>query len=307
MFVVISTLCVLSLFSGGVSAVVDCSASLDNLDPSNAQDYCSYDPSSLTSGSACILPIQLASPAQGCVGFGYAHCEQTRIENGGGKKDIEKLLKAKPVPIVLGPDVFDLPGANNASYFLQDHHHFAKAVSEATLPGGESQRHIYACVQDVLTGLDPGMFFQVLNRTSRIWLFARGQPLLPDQLPRNVQEMEDDPYFTLTRWARDSHAYIKCGEHHTKHLEQCQGNATTPFFIEAGWANRIRPQFNWEDIYTMPLDAQIQEMTQAIHDVNQFCLDKRFAHAPGYNQNPTTQPVIDVKISTSTYCQSDPF
>ncbi len=62
---------------------------------------------------------------------------------------------------------------NYNSISHQDHHHFARAVANTDLPGGKSQQHVYACVQDDLSTYTIPDFFQELNETKRVWLFAR--------------------------------------------------------------------------------------------------------------------------------------
>jgi hypothetical protein len=136
----------------------------------------------------------------------------------------------------------------------------------------------------------------------------QGEPILYTQLPTSIAAMSDDPFFTLSRFSRDSHAYIKCSQKDCQGLQQCENAPDTPPFIEALWGNVLRAKYYYSGMYTEPLENQVANLTRIVPYANDYVQLPAFRSYLGYNlYAKTSQPIVNVQIDPDTYCASNPF
>jgi hypothetical protein len=234
------------------------------------------------------------SPTQSCVGLLHVSCIMNKLESyEGDKHGYERHLMKTPVPVTLAP---------TGELYLTDRHHHARAVQDANLPfhHPEKHRHVYVCVTGDLRATAPGApFWAAMNASSSVWLSARGREIAPSALPASVEAMTNDAFFSLSRYVRDSRGYITVG------IPQCAGDPPVPFFLEARWAQVLRGVTPLPGVDDMSAGtAQAERVASAIAAASKGAIAPIFADMPGFNQNPTEQPIELVSIDMDTFCDN---
>ena len=137
-------------------------------------------------GDVCEIPVLEAHPTQFSVGMLEVTQKTTEIE-GMGKKELKKFLSKHTIPTVIGP---------NHVYYMTDHHHLARALSEAGVD------HMNLEISSDWSNLDENGFWQKMEANQFVYLYDENGvgPHSPSELPASVAELRDDIYRSLA-WA----------------------------------------------------------------------------------------------------------
>lgn len=187
-------------------------------------------------GSLCTLQVMQLRPTQFSIGADAVACKAEKISKKSKKKLKKYLAKEKrQIPVVIGPD---------GGFFITDHHHLAAALYLASSSDwGEQDKiltiNILANYAD--KNLSWADFWNDMLQTHRSYNYDnKGIANMNFALlPADVSGLLNDPYRTLSRWVRESCAYVKAG------VEQCENIRTdhphkAPYFMEFYWGNFFR-------------------------------------------------------------------
>jgi hypothetical protein len=111
-------------------------------------------------------------------------------------KDVDDYLRARPVPVVLGP---------SGRTYLVDHHHLVRAAWEAGLS------HVHVEVKADLSGLSEDAFWVRMKAENWVYPYDQfgGGPHDPRNLPETVRGLADDPYRSVAGEVRERGGYEK--------------------------------------------------------------------------------------------------
>jgi hypothetical protein len=129
-----------------------------------------------------------------------------------GKHELRDFMAAHPIPAVWGPD---------DKLYLIDHHHLARAASEAAVPTGFFE------VEDDLSKLGAQDFWTRMSLAR--WahpIDAQGRVQAFDDIPKHVEKLKDDVYRSLAGYVRARGGFEK----------------TPTAFAEFKWADFFRPR-----------------------------------------------------------------
>lgn len=230
------------------------------------------------------------SPTQVAFGEVSATCKRRTLEKkAAGKKHHKHMrgyLKEHVAPAVLGP---------KEKIYITDHHHFAHALLKAFLPYEKSthDRSMYVCITEDASHMPQHEFWGHMERQELVRLTdERGHNITYKQLPTSVKYLMDDPYRTLSAWARESFAYVKCGSKHVDEtFPQCKGGVVAKPFIEFKWADLYRHKFKVDSIYLESGQEQQLAFTKFFKDIIQFSLTDENKGVEGWNQIQHTEEV----------------
>lgn len=187
-------------------------------------------------GSQCSLQVMLLRPTQFSVGADAVACKAEKISKKS-KKKLKKYLanEKRHIPVVIGPD---------GGFFITDHHHLAAALYLASSSAWGNQDKILTInIVANYAGkkLSWADFWNDMLQTHRSYNYDnKGIANMNFALlPGDVSALLNDPYRTLSRWVRESCAYVKAG------VEQCENIRTdhphqAPYFMEFYWGNFFR-------------------------------------------------------------------
>jgi hypothetical protein len=115
------------------------------------------------------------------------------------KKEGEAYLRARPVPVVLGP---------NGRVYLIDHHHLVRAAWEAGVA------HVHVEIKADLSGLSDDDFWKRMEKEKWVYPYDQlgGGPHDPRNLPETVRGLADDPYRSVAGEVRERGGYAKNDE-----------------------------------------------------------------------------------------------
>jgi hypothetical protein len=200
--------------------------------------------SHLEKGDIFWLPISDARPTQFCIGKVSAGCKQSELERQFHAGSLEAFLceQGHLAPVVIGP---------GKQLYLTDHHHLTAAVWHATPEG--FPRRVAAYVFHDWSDLDIDEFWRHMIEHNLAWLYDNKGvgPLHPGLLPKNVGDLLNDPYRTLSRWLRGCGCYTK-NEQKDQHEPMGDKDQYLPttqqrsFFLEFRWANFLRNNIKLE-------------------------------------------------------------
>jgi len=163
------------------------------------------------------VPIEDLRPTQMTVGFREVAEKRREWRERSAEKAGEYLGKHM-VPAVLGP---------KDRYYLVDHHHLALALLE------EKQTQVLVTVIADLSALPKASFWTYMD--NRAWCHpydAAGKRRDFDAIPKQVTDLADDPYRSLSGELRRAGGFAK---------------DTTPF-SEFLWADFLRPRIRAKQI-----------------------------------------------------------
>jgi len=155
------------------------------------------------------VPIAELRPTQITVGYREVS-EKRRAWREKSDAEGGKYLGRHMVPVVRGP---------KDRYYLIDHHHLCRALSE------EGVEEVLVDVQADLRALKPAEFWTYLEQ--RAWCHpydAHGERVDYDEIPKRIADLPDDPYRSLAGELRRAGGFAK---------------EITPF-SEFIWANYLR-------------------------------------------------------------------
>ncbi len=147
---------------------------------------------------AGLIKVALTSlhPTQGAVGMREAGAKRAEVEErASDPKRLDKFLAKHAIPVVLGP---------NGQMYLIDHHHLGLALFQAQVA------EVYVSIEDDLSGLTIAEFWKRMEAEGKVHAFdAAGRKIDPSALPRNLGDLNDDPYRDLAGSVRDAGGFDK--------------------------------------------------------------------------------------------------
>ena len=119
-------------------------------------------------------------PTQFAVGFNEVIAKREEME-GMSLKKLEKFLRKKPIPVVVGP---------NQQLYMTDHHHHAQAILSMGM------KNTFIKILHDWSGYSDARFWDKMKASGYGYLFDENGygPLSPTQLPENIRGLKDDPY-----------------------------------------------------------------------------------------------------------------
>ena len=170
-------------------------------------------------------------PTQGAIGLYQVlvKAEKLRKMKHGEQK---AYLAERPVPVVLG---------RKGRYYMIDRHHLCAACLRSDI------HKVYIVVTaDFSDATTTTEFWERMQKANYVLLHdAKGVSLKPEQLPRCIQGLADDPYRSLAGMVRESNAITK---------------VNVPF-SEFTWADFFRKHFKLEVVKDM---LQHSNVTKAV-------------------------------------------
>jgi hypothetical protein len=201
--------------------------------------------SALPEGSRCIVDISMLHPTQFAVGYWEVERRAEKVVTKTPKK-MEKYLQEHIGKVVVGP---------LGEPYIIDRHHLAFLMTKT----GKSPT-IYATVEANFASMPVDGFWKEMVKRKWAYLYdGRGKgPLDPHALPKNVKDLDDDPFRSLAWAVRERGGYHESREP----------------FAEFRWADYFREKFSVETLHA--------DMEQAIEDALKICHMPSAAGLPGY-------------------------
>jgi len=170
-------------------------------------------------GDFCRIEVREIRPTQITVGMLTVHEKQLEIsKKKKHPSELDAFLKKKYEPVVIGPQ---------ESFYIVDHHHLARALWE------EKIEITYASIIANFSDLNEAEFWKAMNEQN--WIFSFDEngdgPLSPENLPKRVSELRDDPYRSVAARVRDEGGYKK----------------TKILYAEAQWAHFFRKRIHFQN------------------------------------------------------------
>lgn len=129
-----------------------------------------------------------------------------------GHQEVKDFLLGRPIPAVFGPE---------EKLYLTDHHHLARALSEAGIERG------YFLVEADFSLLDEERFWTTMNANAWVHpIDEHGRHRGVDDIPHHLEGLRDDSYRSLAGYVRNAGGYEK----------------TPTAFAEFLWADFFRPR-----------------------------------------------------------------
>ncbi len=165
---------------------------------SDSSDFSSY------IQDAKILDLQ---PTQFVVGMREVKAKIEKLESLSSHK-LDKYLEEHPIPVVFSP---------SQGLYIIDHHHLAYAGWKTGL------KSLPLEMKADLSHLTPQDFWDRLRQEGWLYLYDQGDLRAPEELPKDVRGLKDDPYRSVAWQVRERGGFEK----------------TVPF-TEMFWANFFR-------------------------------------------------------------------
>jgi len=154
------------------------------------------------SGTVCTLKPENLKPTQFAFGSGEVDCKKSYLESMS-KSDLEKYLsdEKRYVVVIIGPDGF----------YLVDGHHLLRAVLDADID--KDLKVLHCTILNNWQSYSMVVFWERMVDFNYVWLLdEKGVgPISPDHLPRNIAEMQNDPFRTLAWSVSDAAGFGKVG------------------------------------------------------------------------------------------------
>jgi hypothetical protein len=195
------------------------------------------------------VEIHRLHPTQITVGMIEVDDKRRRLE-ALGKGHQRDLMAAHPIPAVWGPD---------EKLYLIDHHHLARAATEAGVDTGFFE------VEDDLSSLDLPRFWR--HMAGARWahpIDEHGKPQSCDDIPKHVHKLKDDVYRSLAGYVRNAGGYEK----------------TPTAFAEFLWADFFRTR--------IPVGPSRHDFDHAVKTALELAATAAAASLPGYLSRKTS-------------------
>jgi hypothetical protein len=171
----------------------------------------------------CTCDLTSLRPLQGAVGMVEVQHKADKIKKNLGKE--EDKLAADPIKVVRGP---------GGQLFVTDHHHGARAWLLAGYPSG------VCSIERDLSSADPEKFWSQLKDLKKVHLENKdGLAIVPDALPKSLEQLPDDPYRSLAWMVRKDDGFCR------ERMEQKE-------FAEFIWADFMRDKFPAAEVAAAP-------------------------------------------------------
>ncbi len=146
------------------------------------------------SGEISLFPIEDLQPTQSNVGMREVQFKAEKIA-AMKKKEREAFLLDNPVPVIIGPG--DI-------HYLIDHHHLSRALLEI------GKKNVYTRVVADWSQLSKSEFWKAMKKHKYVYLKnKKGRNLDPEDLPKRVADLGDDPYRSLASSVRRKGGFEK--------------------------------------------------------------------------------------------------
>lgn len=198
--------------------------------------------------------IDMIHPTQVAVGYAEVAVKMNELANYEKKGDLEKYIKSKPIPCVLGPD--------NVVY-ITDHHHMGLALTVLANEWSQNNKKsteenpFKVCCFNILydfskSKLPRKEFFKVLSSLNFLHPFdENGIEVEPSQsIPKRLIDLKDDPYRSLAGFVRKSGGYDKVDTH----------------YVEFIWADFFREKITLEEVEKNFKKSVIKAISVALSD-----------------------------------------
>lgn len=223
-------------------------------------------------GDQCTLNVEDLRPTQFAVGSIAVDCKAASISKKS-KKKLKKYLddEARYVPAVIGPD---------GKFYITDHHHLATALYRAKSPDwGSKDKVLNVNIIDKYDFKKTSWaeFWSDMLAQHRTYNYdEKGTPYMDFALlPKDVGDLLNDPYRTLSRWVRESCGYVKLGKTQCDKIRPNPPHAA-PYFMEFYWGVFFRKE--------LPLDLAKLEVCKSI-PYSSICLNDEAGQLKGiYDQ-----------------------
>jgi hypothetical protein len=140
----------------------------------------------------CTCDIRSLRPLQGAIGFGEVEAKAAAIAAHSKRERAD--LEDDPIVVIRGP---------RDNLFIIDHHHVAMAWLLAGYSTGICQ------IQPGPTG-DERAFWAELEQKNLVRLADKsGKPIRPDELPKSLEALDNDPYRTLAWLVRKDQGFCR--------------------------------------------------------------------------------------------------
>jgi hypothetical protein len=188
-----------------------------------AQETCE-----MTTRQACGCAVAELRPLQGAIGRTQVKERKAHIAAHLEREWQE--LQDDPIRVIRGPD---------GALFIADHHHGALAwleLGKQTLPCAlvEGETVSFSSADEFWTKLQDAKLVRLKDE--------RGRPIGPQQLPKTLASMPDDPYRSLASKVRRANGY-------------CRENMTRTEFAEFVWADWLRDRVTVKPDDDIPEDV----------------------------------------------------
>jgi len=148
-------------------------------------------------GKKCYAQLHRLHPTQFAVGMFSVQQKLAEIKSIYVSGQFLDFLKKKVIPVWIGPD---------QRLYLLDRHHTTLAISKLNIPKSE-KRIIVEVVQD-FSDLSRSQFYEKLEKVAYLSMTGRGR-LPVEDLPQSLDQLRNDPYRSLSTFARESKCYKK--------------------------------------------------------------------------------------------------
>ncbi len=200
------------------------------------------------------MNVEAIRPTQFTLGLREVAHKEAKL-SAKSPSDLRGYIKEHPIEGVLG-----LGG----EFYATDGHHFGRAALNLGI------KKVCVKILKDYSHLELPEFWQKLEQKGFTYLFAHGRgPLPPFLLPRNLQQMTDDPYRSLASYLRRAGGFHKSKIH----------------FAEFFWADFFRKYVNIGET-----DA---DFTQAVDIAYVFAKSELATGLPGYAPEPDKTPIPD--------------
>lgn len=148
-------------------------------------------------GKSLWVTLDKLAPTQMNIGVYAMKDKVAKIERKNREGKLLKYLNKKYAPSFLGPD---------RRYYIIDRHHTSRALYEANVPVKKFKVEV---IKD-LSHLDWPEFYDFMEKGHYLYLYDQGVgPTQPEDLPKHIWELSDDPYRSLAWMVRESGGFEK--------------------------------------------------------------------------------------------------
>jgi len=169
--------------------------------PAVAEDvkYCKGDEKE---GAICTIKPEDLKPTQFAFGSEEVECKKKYLESLS-KSELESYLSDEKrwIIVVIGPEGF----------FVVDGHHLTRAVMDADVD--KDLKVMHSKILQNWKSYTTEEFWERMVDFNYVWLQDEKGigPISPDHLPRNIAEMKNDPFRTLSWAVSDAGGFAKIG------------------------------------------------------------------------------------------------
>jgi len=179
----------------------------------------------------CKINVADIRPTQFSVGAVAVSCKAEKIANKSNKKLSKYLNKRKNrVPAVIGPDGY---------FYITDRHHLVSALYK--VKSDMTDININVIDSYYKSRISWAEFWHIMQAKNQSYNYDnKGQEHMNFALlPKDMGNLLNDPYRTLSRWVRESCGYLKKGKKQCDNIRPSPAHKA-PFFMEFYWADFFR-------------------------------------------------------------------